>query len=75
MKIKVYSKSDCVQCRFTKMWLQEHAFDYETVDVEKDDESLDKISKAGYKALPVVEIDGVMLWFGFRPEKLAEVLL
>ena len=70
-KLKVYSKEDCMQCNFTKKWLNEHGIEYEEFDVEKDEEALKYIKEElGYQAVPVVvtETDN---WYGFRPDRLA----
>lgn len=57
MKITLYTKPDCTQCRGVKMWLNRHAPDYEVVDVSEDDDARDYILELGYLATPVTVIE------------------
>ena len=73
-KLKVYSKEDCMQCNFTKKWLNEHGIEYEEFDVEEDEEALNYIKyDLGYQAVPVV-VTPTENWYGFRPDKLAKLV-
>lgn len=71
--IKVYSKPNCMQCNFTKKYLDDQGADYEAVDVTKDDEAMDHVKALGYASLPVVEYEGGH-FAGFRPDELTKVL-
>ena len=73
-KLTVYSKTDCMQCNFTKKWLNEHGIEYEEVNVEEDEEALNYIKyDLGYQAVPVV-VSPTEHWYGFRPDKLAKLV-
>lgn len=73
-KLKVYSKEDCMQCNFTKKWLNEHGIEYEEINVEEDEAGLNYIKdELGYQAVPVV-VTPTENWYGFRPDKLAELV-
>ena len=73
-KLTVYSKTDCMQCNFTKKWLTEHGIEYKEIDVEKDEKALKYIKEElGYQAVPVV-VTPAENWYGFRPDKLAELV-
>ena len=67
--IKLYSKPNCMQCLFTKQFLENNNIEYETIDVSVDEKSLEYVKSLGFSAMPVVE-NGEDKWFGFRPEKL-----
>ena len=73
-KLTVYSKTDCMQCNFTKKWLNEHGIEYEEINVEEDEAGLNYIKdELGYQAVPVV-VTPTENWYGFRPDKLAELV-
>ena len=73
MKITVYSKPNCMQCNFTKKYLKERDIAFEEIDVTQDEDALIKIKDMGYQAVPVVITDSDH-WYGFRPERLAELV-
>lgn len=71
--ITIYSKPDCMQCSFTKRYLDDRGVKYEEIDVFKDKEGLAMLRDAGYTQMPVVDIDGDK-HTGFHPEILAKVV-
>ncbi|WP_448667495.1 glutaredoxin-like protein NrdH [Aerococcus viridans] len=73
-KVTVYSKADCMQCNFTKKWLKERNIPYKELNVEEDDNALSKIKEMGYQAVPVIVTEDDS-WYGFQPDKLAELAL
>lgn len=73
MKITVYSKPNCMQCNFTKKYLKECDIAFEEIDVTQDEVALNKIKEMGYQAVPVV-VTNDDHWYGFRPERLAELV-
>lgn len=73
-KLTVYSKTDCMQCNFTKKWLNEHGIEYDEVNVEEDEEALNYIKyDLGYRAVPVI-VSSTEHWYGFQPDKLAKLV-
>lgn len=70
MKIKVYSKPNCMQCDFTKKHLDRMGLEYQAVDVAEDQQALDEVQRMGFHGLPVVVADGVAPWVGYRPDEL-----
>lgn len=72
-KITVYSKPNCMQCNFTKKYLDEKGIDYATLDVFADEDALNYIKSLGFQSLPVVEVDGAEPFNGFRPDLLAKL--
>ena len=75
MSITVYSKPRCPQCDATYRKLKKMGVAHESVDVTKDEESLDLIKGLGYSQAPVVAVrggDGAILesWGGFRPDRI-----
>lgn len=71
--VTVYSKPDCVQCRFTKRELESKSLNYNEIDVTLDDEARVLLQDLGIQQLPAVRVesgDEVEWWSGFRIEKL-----
>lgn len=73
-KITVYSKPNCMQCSFTKKFLDEKDIEYTALDVYENEHALTTVKELGFQSLPVVVIDGEKPFFGFRPD-LLEVLV
>ena len=73
--IKVYTKPNCMQCMFTKKHLDKRCIEYRTIDVTIDAEALELIKFHGYQGVPVVTINGFdNSWYGFRPDRLEELV-
>lgn len=71
--IKVYSKPNCVQCNFTKKYLDDKKIPYTVIDVTRDASALDYVRELGFQSLPVVEAEDMDAFNGFRPELLAKL--
>lgn len=72
--IRVFTKPDCTQCNFTKKWLNENGVAYEAIDVMEDETGLSFVKALGYQGLPVVYVDKLNHWQGFRPDNLERLL-
>jgi len=68
-KIKVYSTPTCPYCEMLKRYLKEHGFEFEDLDVSKDEKALrEMLDKTGQMGVPVIEInDKVIVGFN-KPE-------
>lgn len=66
--IRVYSKTNCIQCRMTKKELEKLGIEYEEINIEQSSEAESTVRDLGALAAPVVvRPDGT--WFGgFRPD-------
>lgn len=71
MTITVFDKPDCPQCAATIRRLDKRGIPY-TVQSALD--HLDEIKAAGFSAAPVIAVDGVLAWSGFRPDKIDALL-
>ena len=72
----VYTAPGCIQCKENKKMLERLNIKHILIDVSKDKEALEEIKKQGFKGLPVVRI-GMNFdnaWYGFRPDRLEELL-
>ena len=55
--IKLYSTPSCVYCNTLKMYFKKYNFDFEDIDVSKNEKELDQmIEKSGQMGVPVIEI-------------------
>lgn len=72
--IKVFSTPTCPYCVTLKEFLKEKGFQFEDIDVSKDEKSLEEmIQKSGQMGVPVVDIDGQIV-VGFDRKKIVELL-
>lgn len=70
MSVTVYSKPNCMQCNFTKQFLENNNIDYVAKDVYESEEAMAEVKALGFQSLPVVVADGIEPFFGFRPDLL-----
>jgi glutaredoxin 3 len=72
--IKVYSTPVCPYCNTLKIFLKEKGFNFEDIDVSKDEKLTEElVQKSGQMGVPVVEIDGQII-VGFDREKICKLL-
>jgi glutaredoxin-like protein NrdH len=70
--ITVYSKPDCVQCKFTYKKADQLGIPYTVVDITEDKEARDMVVGMGYQQAPVV-VAGDQHWSGFKPHHLEAI--
>ena len=69
MKITVYTKPSCVQCKMTKKALVNVGIAFDEVDLTASAAALSMVKGLGYQQAPVV-VAGGDHWSGFRPDKI-----
>ena len=72
--IKVYSKPNCMQCNFTKKYLEDKGIEFKEINIMDNPESVEELKLYGFNSMPVVangSLDDA--WSGFRPERLEEL--
>lgn len=75
--IKVYSKANCMPCKFAKQHLAKKEVEYEEiiVDTLNDVATLDMLRTAGYKSFPVIVYgDFEKAICGFSPKAIDDFL-
>ena len=77
--LTVYSKPRCMECMYTKMWLDQNKIEYENVDIEANTGAFELIKHYGFTSLPVVVIDDEFedpnkTWMGFQVDKLERLI-
>ncbi len=72
--IRVFSTESCPYCISLKAFLDEQGFDYEDINVGKDEKAREEmIRKSGQMGVPVVEINGQVI-IGFDKERISQLL-
>ena len=74
--ITVYSRQNCMPCKFTKQFLTDHNIPFKNVDVDEEPEVLETLKQHGLFGLPVVAINQSFdfAFCGFQPDKLNDLL-
>lgn len=69
--ITVYTKYGCPQCDMTKRVLQGEGINFNTINVQEDEDALNYVKNdLGFTSMPVVVADGIEPFSGFRPDLL-----
>lgn len=69
MKVTVYTKYGCPQCDMTKIVLDGNGIKYESINVEDDEKAFDYIKNVlNLASMPVVVVEGMEPFTGFRPD-------
>lgn len=68
--IVIYSKPNCMQCNFTKKYLDDKGVLYEIKDIFESEEALAEVKELGFSSVPVILADGQDAFNGFRPDLL-----
>lgn len=71
--ITVYSKNNCMQCKMTKKFLEQHGADFQEINIDEHPEKVDYVKSLGFTSAPVIKADNVV-FSGFQPAKLKELI-
>ncbi|HEL0239204.1 TPA: glutaredoxin-like protein NrdH [Streptococcus equi subsp. zooepidemicus] len=71
--ITVYSKHNCMQCKMTKKFLEQHGAAFREINIDEHPEKVDYVKSLGFTAAPVIETDQVV-FSGFQPAKLKDII-
>ena len=72
--IIVYSKPNCMQCNFTKKYLEDKGVPYEVKDIFESEEALNEVKELGFSSVPVISVEGQDAFNGFRPDLLDQLV-
>lgn len=67
--VKIFTKNNCIQCKFTERMLDEHHIKYDDINLDDHPDQIDYVKSLGYAATPVVVTPNES-WSGFQPDKL-----
>lgn len=70
MSIVEYGKKNCMKCKMTKKWFENHNIPFKYIDIEDNEKYLQMLKFRGYTSLPVVFKDGEFFFSGFNIKKL-----
>ena len=68
--IKVYSKTNCVACKFTKNWLKNNGLDFVEIIIGENIEAFNELVAMNLRTLPVVFHNDELISVGFQPQNL-----
>ncbi|HFU0923979.1 TPA: glutaredoxin-like protein NrdH [Streptococcus agalactiae] len=71
--ITVFSKNNCMQCKMTKKFLDQHGADFEEINIDEKPEKIEYVKNLGFSTAPVIEA-GNVVFSGFQPSKLKELV-
>ena len=57
--MKLYTKTVCPKCLWIKSELIRAGIPFETINIDGDELAKEKIINAGFRTVPVIEIDGL----------------
>ena len=71
--LTVYTKNNCMQCKLTKRNLLENGIEYQEVNTDLDENSLNFVKSQGVKRLPAVFLDNELSFSGFSPSEIKKL--
>lgn len=71
--ITVYSKNNCVQCKMTKRFLDQHQVSFREINLDEQPEFIQHVKELGFSAAPVIETE-TESFSGFQPSKLKALI-
>ena len=72
--VTVYSKNNCIQCKMTKKFLEQHNVNFVEHNIDEQPEYVEGLKAEGFRATPVVKLPDGKSFSGFRPDMLKEAL-
>ena len=73
-QVTIYTKPNCMQCNFTKKFLDENQISYDIQDVTASDTALAAVKEMGFHAVPVIVSEVEKPFYGFRPDLLEHIV-
>ncbi|HEM5035992.1 TPA: glutaredoxin-like protein NrdH [Streptococcus suis] len=67
--VTIYSKNNCVQCKMSKKFLDQHNVAYTEINLDEQPEYIEHVKSLGFSAAPVIETENEV-FSGFQPGKL-----
>ncbi|HFU4054695.1 TPA: glutaredoxin-like protein NrdH [Streptococcus suis] len=67
--VTIYSKNDCVQCKMSKKFLDQHNVAYTEINLDEQPEYIEHVKSLGFSSAPVIETENDV-FSGFQPTKL-----
>ncbi|MCC7665798.1 glutaredoxin-like protein NrdH [Liquorilactobacillus satsumensis] len=74
MKLSIYTKNNCIQCKMTKKFLTEHHISFEEHNVSSEPQYITYLKEKGFRSVPVIEKNDAPIINGFRPDLLKNLV-
>lgn len=71
--VTIYSKNNCVQCKMTKKFLDQHQVAYKEINLDDQPEFIEYVKGLGFSAAPIIETE-TDRFSGFQPSKLKTLI-
>jgi len=72
--VTVYSGNDCMQCKFTKMILDNQGIEYKEINIDENEEARQELKAQNFMGLPVVMREGFSPISGNNPMELNKMI-
>lgn len=67
--VKVFSKTNCMQCKMVKRYLNQNQISFEEINLDEQPEMIDVLKAQGITSVPVISAGDITV-LGFRPDQL-----
>lgn len=74
MSLELYTKNNCIQCKMTKKFLNEHNINFAEKNITETPEYIDYLKSKGFRSVPVLEDNDQPIINGFRPDLLKKLI-
>ena len=71
LMVTVFSKNNCIQCKMTKRFLEEHNVAFIEHNIDEQPEFIENLKAEGFLATPVVKLPDGNAFTGFRLDRLS----
>ena len=71
LMVTVFSMNNCIQCKMTKRFLEEHNVAFIEHNIDEQPEFIENLKAEGFLATPVVKLPDGNAFTGFRPDRLS----
>ena len=75
MEVQVFTKDGCVQCDMTKKLLDKVEIPYTAIENSDQEPTRTELFDEGFRAFPVVKVEGGESWAGFRPDLIKKLVV
>lgn len=73
MNVKIFSKTNCIQCIMVKRFMTENNISFEEINIETQPEAVNWLKAQGFQSVPVTTSDATTV-VGFRPDLLKSLV-
>lgn len=74
MKLTVFTKNNCIQCKMTKKFLEQHNISFKEKNISQEPQYIDYLRDHGFQTVPVIEENNEPVINGFRPDLLRRLI-